>query len=115
MTHGPGERLTHPTAGHLPRLPRAYVPRRRLWAHLDDAVEGAATLLLGPGGAGKTLGVAGWLRETGRTEDSVWVRADATWTPEQLLPLLGPGRLVVIDDAHDLPMATVRALDHRMD
>lgn len=49
-------------AGHLPRLPRAYVARRRLWDRLEDASSGAATLLVGPGGAGKTLGVAGWLR-----------------------------------------------------
>lgn len=100
---------------HLPRLPRAYVPRRRLWAHLDDAVDGAATLLVGPGGAGKTLGVAGWLRETGRTEHTTWVRADATWTPDRLLPLLAPDQLVVVDDAHELPIATVRALDERLD
>jgi LuxR family transcriptional regulator, maltose regulon positive regulatory protein len=100
---------------HLPRLPRAYVPRRRLWAHLDKAMDGAATLLVGPGGAGKTLGVAGWLRETGRTEDTTWVRADATWTPERLLALLDAERLVVVDDAHELPISTIRALDARLD
>ena len=81
---------TTAVVGHLPRLPRAYVPRRRLWAHLDEATEGAATLLVGPGGAGKTLGVAGWLCETGRERTSTWVRADASWTPDRLLPLLDP-------------------------
>ncbi len=108
-------RRTAARTDHLPRLPRAYVPRRRLWAHLDDAVEGAATLLVGPGGAGKTLGVTGWLRETGRAEQTTWVRGDATWTPDRLLPLLDPGRLVVVDDAHELPIATIRALDSRLD
>lgn len=101
--------------GHLPRLPRAYVPRRRLWSRLDDAAQGAATLLVGPGGAGKTLGVAGWLRETGRAETATWVRGDASWTPDRLLPLLDPGRLVVVDDAHELPLATILALDARLD
>lgn len=100
---------------HLPRLPRVYVPRRRLWARLDRAVEAAVTVLVGPGGAGKTLGVVGWLRETGRTEQTTWVRADPTWTPERLLPLLDRDRLVVVDDAQDLPIATIRALDARLD
>ena len=100
---------------HLPRLPRAYVPRRRLWSRLDDAAAGAATILVGPGGSGKTLGVAGWLRETGRVGGTTWVRADATWTPDRLLALLDPGRLVVVDDAHDLPIATIRTLDDRLD
>src|SRR5687767_14574141 len=46
-----------------PRLPRVYVPRRRLWQQLDRAVRGSAvTMLVAPVGAGKTLGVGGWLR-----------------------------------------------------
>ncbi|MGB0100824.1 MAG: LuxR C-terminal-related transcriptional regulator, partial [Nocardioides sp.] len=100
---------------HLPRLPRAYVPRKRLWRHLESAADSAAVLVVGPGGAGKTLGVVGWLRESGRTEGAAWVRADSTWTPERLLPLLRPDRLVVVDDAHQLPLATIRALDARLD
>src|SRR5690348_6036615 len=96
-------RTERPTADNLPRLPRAYVPRRRLWARLGAAADGAATLVVGPGGAGKTLGVVGWLHETGRTKDVAWVRGDATWTPARLLPLLTPDRLVVVDDAHQLP------------
>lgn len=103
------------TADHLPRLPRAYVPRPRLWAQLDRASDGAATLLVGPGGAGKTLGVVGWLRESGRSHGVKWVRADRSWTVERLLPLLSADRLVVIDDAHELPAATIRALDARLD
>ena len=51
-------------ATHVPRLPRAYVPRARLWARLDVATESTLTLLVGPGGSGKTLGVSGWLRRS---------------------------------------------------
>ena len=49
------------SVGRLPALPRVYVPRRRLWEQLDAATESAVTLLIGPGGSGKTLGIAGWL------------------------------------------------------
>lgn len=108
-------RTTKVATEHLPRLPRAYVPRRRLWSRLDVAVQGAATLLVGPGGAGKTLGVAGWLQETGRAGSTTWVRGDASWTPDRLLPLLDPERLVVVDDAHELPLATILAVDARLD
>jgi LuxR family maltose regulon positive regulatory protein len=109
------------SADHVPRLPRAYVPRGRLWAHLDDATEGSVTLLVGPGGAGKTLGVSGWLRQTGRAEAAGWVQCDESWSPERLAAVLdqpvsgGERRLVVVDDAHRLPIATVRALDERLD
>lgn len=109
------QRATSESAVNLPRLPRAYVPRRRLWDRLDAASDGAATLVVGPGGAGKTLGVVGWLHETGRTSDVAWVRGDATWTPARLMPLLDPDRLVVVDDAHLLPAATIRAIDARLD
>lgn len=109
------QRTAVTSADNLPRLPRAYVPRRRLWARLDDAAAGAATLVVGPGGAGKTLGVVGWLRETGRAADVAWVRSDASWIPARLMPLLAPDRLVVVDDAHELPAATIRALDARLD
>lgn len=115
MPTGQTERVASKVAVNLPRLPRAYVPRHRLWAQLDAAADGAATLVVGPGGAGKTLGVVGWLHETGRTADVAWVRGDATWTPERLVPLLAPDRLVVVDDAHQLPAATIRALGQRLD
>ncbi|WP_395690394.1 LuxR C-terminal-related transcriptional regulator [Nocardioides sp.] len=91
------------------------MPRHRLWERLDGATEGAATLLVGPGGSGKTLGVAGWLRETGRAESSTWVRADASLTPARLAAQLDPDRLLVLDDAHDLPIATVRSLDEHLE
>ncbi len=113
----------HGSSSAVPRLPRVYVPRARLWQRLDLATQGALTLLVAPVGAGKTLGVSGWLRRTGRAEDTVWVHADATWVPERLRELLDasaphehsaaapfPG-LVVIDDAHALPQATLRVID----
>ncbi|WP_232523058.1 MULTISPECIES: LuxR C-terminal-related transcriptional regulator [Nocardioides] len=107
-------------AGRLPALPRAYVPRRRLWEHLDEATESAVTLLIGPGGSGKTLGIAGWLRRSGRAADATWVTADAGWDADRLLPLLrrtvaDRPALVVVDDAHRLPLPTVRALDALLD
>ncbi|MDR7384989.1 LuxR C-terminal-related transcriptional regulator [Promicromonospora iranensis] len=132
---------THPLAAAdlAPRLPRVYVPRPRLWQRLDEAAEGSVTLVVAPAGAGKTLGVAGWLRCTAsaRATGAVWVRADDTWTPEQLgsvldarVPATVPDRppttvsstvsstlsptLVVIDDAHLLPAATLRHIDDRL-
>jgi len=106
--------------GHLPTLPRAYVARQRLWSRLEDATETAVTLLVGPGGSGKTLGVAGWLRRSGRAADTTWISADATWDAERLLTQLArrtDGRpvLVVVDDAHQLPLATIQALDALLD
>lgn len=109
-----------------PRLPRVYVPRPRLWQRLDEAAEGSATLVVAPAGAGKTLGVAGWLRFTASTRatGAVWVRADDTWTPDRLgacLDARGPvgtpdssSALVVVDDAHQLPAATLRHIDERL-
>jgi ATP/maltotriose-dependent transcriptional regulator MalT len=106
--------------GRLPSLPRAYVTRERLWARLDDATDSAVTLLVGPGGSGKTLGVAGWLRHSGRASHTTWITADATWDAERVLAQLarrvaGQPALVVIDDAHRLPPATVQALDTLLD
>ena len=106
--------------GHLPTLPRAYVPRQRLWTRLDVATETAVTLLVGPGGSGKTLGVAGWLRRSGRAADTTWISADASWDAERLLTQLArrtDGRpvLVVVDDAHRLPLATIQAVDALLD
>ncbi len=106
--------------GHLPALPRAYVPRERLWSRLDDATETAVTLLVGPGGSGKTLGLAGWLRLSGRAADTTWVSADGTWDAERLLAQLARrtddgAALVVVDDAHRLPLETIQALDNLLD
>src|SRR6478735_2834387 len=113
-------RTSAAVAGRLPALPRAYVPRSRLWEQLDEATEAAVTLLVGPGGSGKTLGIAGWLRRTGRAVDTTWVTADGGWDAGRLLPLLrrttdDRPALVVVDDAHRLPLATIRALDELLD
>jgi LuxR family maltose regulon positive regulatory protein len=120
MTSAPPTRSSA-SIERAPRLPRAYVPRRRLWEHLDQATTAAVTLLVGPGGAGKTLGVSGWLRDRGLDDEAVWVRADNSWTPHRLAVLLRQQlaedrpRLVVVDDAHLLRPATLRSLDERLD
>jgi LuxR family maltose regulon positive regulatory protein len=109
-----------------PALPRTYVVRKRLWEQLDESDAGAVTLLVAPAGAGKTLGVSGWLRLHGRADGPdprvAWVRADAGWTAERLRALLdqaaaGDGRrpgLVVVDDAHRLPAGALSLVDHRL-
>ena len=78
------------TAGVLaPALPRIYAPRRRLWERLDEAVKGSVTLVVAPAGAGKTLGVAGWVRTASdRAESTVWIAADSSWTPDRFDALL---------------------------
>ena len=104
-----------------PRLPRAYVPRTLLWDRLDDATQNSMTLLVGPMGSGKSLGVSGWL-ESRPDHQARWISAGAAWDPprldEALLAALDPAgsipRLVVVDDAHLLPLASVRLLDERL-
>jgi LuxR family transcriptional regulator, maltose regulon positive regulatory protein len=87
-------------------------------------------MLVAPVGAGKTLGVGGWLRHTDspHAADAIWIHADNAWSPDRLETLLDSAasstpasspesrvaRLVVIDDAHCLPTASVRMLDHRL-
>ena len=113
-----GNRADAIISGAAPRLPRMYVPRQRLFETLDHATgdTGAAvTLLVAPAGAGKTLGVSGWLRQRDRADDAVWVHADPTWDAARLAEVLGDGsRLVVVDDAHTLPSAALRLVDHRL-
>ena len=112
----------------IPRLPRVYVPRRQLWRKLDEATESAVTLLVAAVGAGKTLGVAGWIRQSAApwVHDVVWLQADRRLTPERLEVVLrlheaeatgtasGPP-LVVIDDAHALPPGSIRLVDDRLE
>ena len=107
-----------------PRLPRVYVPRPRLWDRLDRATDSSLTLLVGPIGAGKSLGASGWLRDRG-TEDVHWVQARSDLGPAALIDTLGEARdegdptsrprLVVFDDAHVLPPTTLHALDQLLD
>ena len=108
----------------LPRLPRVYVPRPRLWDRLDRATDSSLTLLVGPIGAGKSLGASGWLRDRG-TEEAHWVQAGSDLGPAALIDTLAGARdegdptsrprLVVIDDAHLLPPTTLHALDKLLD
>lgn len=110
-----------PPGGAPPRLPRNYVHRHTLFEHLDASASSPLTLLVAPAGTGKTLGVGGWARLRHR-EPVVWVQADARWDAERLAQQLDlavapsaatPG-VVVVDDAHLLPPAAVRVLEHRL-
>src|SRR4051794_8596496 len=74
--------------GRPPILPRSYVPRRRLAKSLDAATRDAGvTMLVAPAGAGKTHGVAGWVRDRRRHEDAIWVPKADTLTTEDLVLL----------------------------
>ena len=68
---------------HRPRLPRVYVPRTLLWDRLDAATPNALTLLVGPMGSGKSLGVSGWLESRG-DEEARWIAADGGWEPARV-------------------------------
>lgn len=100
---------------NLPRLPGVYIRRPRLWDALDAAAQGAVTVLAGPSGSGKTLGVAGWARGREDSARIAWVRADETTTPAALESLLGPDRLVIVDDSQNLSHACIQTLDRRLD
>lgn len=111
----------------IPTLPATYLPRTRLSDELEAAASGAVTLLVAPAGAGKTLGVAGWLHHTGQAQRAIWIRADRSCAPDQLAALLRRAASgsaasresgsaerpnpVVLDNAQDLPAATIRFLD----
>jgi DNA-binding CsgD family transcriptional regulator len=105
-----------------PWLPRGYLPRRVLWSRLNVSTLRAVTVVVAPAGAGKTLGVAGWLQHSSRGQQARWVQADSGLGVPQLTALLDraaaePGRtpgLLVVDDAHRLPAASVRYLDDRL-
>ena len=119
----------HPTGGHdeagVPRLPQTYVARRDLWRRLDAAAGSAVVTVVAPAGAGKTLGVAGWLRTTRAQAvpgDLAWLDAGRGIDDATLDAALGdavgargaPPRTVVVDDAHALPPSAVRLLDARL-
>ena len=103
----------------LPRLPRVYVPRPRLWERLDRATESALTMLVGPVGAGKSLGASGWLRDR-QPDGARWVQARPDLDPDAVVELIEAARagapedhprLLVLDDAHLLSTASIRLLD----
>lgn len=103
----------------LPLLPKKYLPRRRLWENLEAATQSAITLLVAPVGAGKTLGVAGWLH-TGTRPDAVWVAASPDLSVDDVRRLTsqtgpeGQPRLLVIDDAQVLAGSVLADLDQRL-
>jgi ATP/maltotriose-dependent transcriptional regulator MalT len=97
-------------------LPRSFVPRAGLWERLDTASRGAVTLLVAPAGAGKTLGVAGWLETRGLSDSALWVSVDQDLTADVLERLLATGaatapHLLLLDDAHRLPPDSATYLD----
>jgi ATP/maltotriose-dependent transcriptional regulator MalT len=95
------------------------VPRSHLYRQLDAASESAVSLLVAPAGAGKTVGVAGWLRRPECRHDASWVVATPALRPADLDVLIAdagsrgrePGGLLIVDDADLLPTATVHHLD----
>jgi ATP/maltotriose-dependent transcriptional regulator MalT len=101
-------------------LPRWYLPRPRFWERLELATDGAVTLVVAPVGAGKTLGVTGWLRHSGRAADTTWVAATPDLTTEDLDRLIaipsadGRPRLLVLDDAQVLSGPVLGHLDDRL-
>lgn len=124
-----------PPSRQGPRLPRTYVPRPAFWAQLDRATQGAVTLVVAPAGAGKTLGVGGWLQhaspESGPVNEVRWVIGDATWDAHRIADVLtfagaalpedgeidasaSSPRLLVVDDAHLLPPSALHLLDQRL-
>ena len=118
----PGVAPAAALAGRAPILPRTYVPRTRLGAALDGATQdGGITVLVAPAGAGKTLGVAGWLRDRGLQGQAVWVPRADTLTPDDLQSLTDATsdtdepRLLVVDDAHELPPESTLWLDDMLD
>ena len=105
-----------------PWLPHAYVPRKALWSRLDAATRRAVTVVVAPAGAGKTLGVAGWLQHLGSGTPATWITADRTVSVPMVEAALDDARaastvpgLVVIDDAHELLPACIRLIDQRLD
>ncbi len=111
----------------LPGLPSVYLPRPELCRQLEAAVCSSVALVVAPAGAGKTVGVAGWLRRSGRAAETLWVDATGdldSATMAALLRAVGPERpdhgrpaegagpsLLVVDDAHRLPASTVHHVD----
>ena len=64
------------------------MPRARLWSQLDDTADASVRLLVAPVGAGKTLGVSGWVRSSDRMGHTRWISGDLSWTPERMTELL---------------------------
>ena len=79
-------------------------------------------MVVAPAGAGKSLGVAGWLQRSVREVDALWLTGARSATREALgsaLETAQPGpagspRLVVVDDAQELDPDCLRLLDDRL-
>lgn len=143
-----GARAAHPGGGGgaagpatqpFPALPRTFLPRLRLWQRLDDGLRGTVTTVTAPAGSGKTMGVAGWLRERERrrgTGGATWLDAADPLTAADLAAALEPaGRpgataatdanadggdgdgdvVVVVDNAEHLRPSCVAVVDDVLD
>jgi ATP/maltotriose-dependent transcriptional regulator MalT len=109
-----------------------YLARPALARQLEAAVLSPVALVVAPAGAGKTVGVAGWLRRSGRARMTSWVDATSDLDSDRLGALLQagsqdrpgpqqdrPGRaprrtgapMLVLDDAHLLSASTVHHVD----
>ena len=110
--------------GQSPLLPHVYLPRPAFWARLDASTQAGATVVVGPPGAGKTLGVAGWVRADPRRRDTVWLNARRRADRDLLTAFLNAATddaeagthaddapLVVVDDAHLLPPSVLSCID----
>ncbi len=108
-------------SSEIPSLPATVLPRARLWRRLDEATRHAVTITVAPAGAGKTTGVAGWLRQSRPDVHATWFHASRETQVHNLARVLaetGPAvegpALAVVDDAHLLPAACVRYLEERL-
>lgn len=65
------------TVVDAPELPPCFVVRRRLNARLDASAAESLTVVRAPAGAGKTVGVAGWIREGTTLRTAIWLAGEA--------------------------------------
>jgi DNA-binding CsgD family transcriptional regulator len=80
-------------------------------------------MVVAPTGAGKTLGVAGWLQHSDAGQDAIWLNGETSFSTRHLASVLnlasrtesGTPRVVVVDDAHLLPPACIRLINTRLD
>src|SRR6476469_7316165 len=90
------DRRRHAPVPGAPWLPRGYLPRRVLWSRLNRSTRHAVTMVVAPAGAGKTLGVAGWVQHSTVGQDAIWLHAEKSVAPRHLESTLarakgGPG------------------------